>query len=316
MVENRITNVAIVGASGNSGRFMAQAILETGKHTLTALTRAGSNANLPAGVICKVIDYTKPETIVAALRGQDALVVTLPGQAPLETEVALIEAAGEAGVSWILNDWAVDTQHEDLVKDVPPLQKKVSVRKAIEKLGKSNYISLCTSFWYEWSMAIPDAFGIDLINHTAIFFDEGDTRITISTWPQVGRAVAAILSLPVKAEGSAACLETLKNKVVYCKSFTLNQQEMLESACRVTQTTKDDWKISKVPCEKRYEEGQQQMNKGEFDGFVKVLYTRVFYPDGCGNIDHKGTINELLGLPVEDLDTATLAAIERAKAQP
>ena len=111
---------------------MAQAILETGKHTLTALTRAGSNANLPAGVICKVIDYTKPETIVAALRGQDALVVTLPGQAPLETEVALIEAAGEAGVSWILNDWAVDTQHEDLVKDVPPLQKKGELTEILQ----------------------------------------------------------------------------------------------------------------------------------------------------------------------------------------
>ncbi len=36
-----------------------------------------------------------------------------------------------------------------------------------------------------------------------------------------------------------------------------------------------------------------------------MIYTRIFYPDGAGNIEGKGTVNKALGLPEEDLDDAT-----------
>lgn len=58
-------------------------------------------------------------------------------------------------------------------------------RKAIEDLGKSSYISVSTGFWYEWSLAITAAFGFDFANRTVNFFDDGDTKISVSTWPQV-----------------------------------------------------------------------------------------------------------------------------------
>lgn len=61
----------------------------------------------------------------------------------------------------------------------------MAIRKAITDLGVSNYIGVSTGFWYEWSLAIPAAYGIDLLNRTATLFDEGDVKITTSTWPQV-----------------------------------------------------------------------------------------------------------------------------------
>lgn len=61
----------------------------------------------------------------------------------------------------------------------------VATRKAITVLGKSSYISVSTWFWYEWSLAIPPAFGFDFVNRAVTFFDEGETKISISTWPQV-----------------------------------------------------------------------------------------------------------------------------------
>jgi hypothetical protein len=295
---------------------MAEALLKTGKHTVTALTREGSTTKLPEGVISKPIDYSKTETIVEALKGQEALIITLPGQAPEGTELNLVTAAAEAGVKWILNDWCPDTQNEELVADVPIFQPKVAIRKAIAELGKSNYISISTGFWYEWSLAIPAAFGIDLLNRTAVLFDEGDVKITTSTWPQVGRAVAGILSLPIKAEGSEACLENLKNEVVYLKSFTVSQKDMLESVYRVTGTKEADWTITKESSSERFAKGTQEMYGGSREGFAKMLYTRVFYPDGCGDIEHKGTINDLLGLPTEDIDAATWVALDRAKFVP
>lgn len=133
---------------------------------------------------------------------------------------------------------------------------------------------------------------------------------------QVGRAVSALLSLPIRPEGSnkEACLENLKNKVVYVNSFTVNQKDMLASAVRVTGTKEDDWTITKEPAQERYSSGIKEIREGKRIGFAKMMYTRVFYPDGCGDFEHnKGTINGLLELPKEDIDEATMAAIERSK---
>jgi hypothetical protein len=55
----------------------------------------------------------------------------------------------------------------------------------MKNLGKSSYIAVWTGFWYEWSLAIPAAFGIDLMNKKATFYDEGETKNFVSTWPQV-----------------------------------------------------------------------------------------------------------------------------------
>ena len=104
---------------------MTKSLLETGKHTITAITRFDSSSKPPEGVISKQVDYKKPETIVEALRGQDALIITLSGHTPKETETALINAAGEAGVPWILpNEWSPDTANEALVKDFAVFQQK------------------------------------------------------------------------------------------------------------------------------------------------------------------------------------------------
>lgn len=136
---------------------------------------------------------------------------------------------------------------------------------------------------------------------------------------QAGRAIAALLSLPIKPEGSnkEACLENLKNKVVYVNSFTVSQKDMLESALRVTGTKEDDWTIAKEPSQERYSSGIKEIQEGKRIGFAKMMYTRVFYPDGCGDFEHnKGTINSLLDLPKENIDEATKAAIERSKISP
>ena len=210
-----------------------------------------------------------------------------------------------------------------------------ATRKGIADLGKSSYIAVSTGFWYEWSLAIPAAFGIDFANRAVTLFDEGETRISTSTlpqvwprpsvsfpkqaiksFPQVGRAVAALLSLPIRPEDSneKACLEALKNKVVYVNSFTVSQKDMLESALRVTGTTEDDWTITKEPARERYSTGVEMIQQGKRIGFAKMMFTRVFYPDGCGDFEHsKGTLNSLLELPNEDIDGATKAAMERSK---
>jgi hypothetical protein len=172
-----------------------------------------------------------------------------------------------------------------------------------------------TGFWYEWSLAVRYAYGIDFANRTATLFDQGETKTSISTWPQVGRAVAALLSLPIKAESSKdeTCLDNYRNQVVYMSSFVVTQKEMLESAFRVTGTKESDWTITKEPSHERYATGLMEMQQGKRAGFIKMMYSRVFYPDGSGDFEHKGTLNAVLGLPKDDLDEATERAFERSQ---
>ena len=77
-------------------------MVKNNKHRLVALTRKVEGIVLPEEVIAKEIDYDRHDSIVEALRGQDALVITLSGQAPVESlERKLVEAAGDAGVGWM-----------------------------------------------------------------------------------------------------------------------------------------------------------------------------------------------------------------------
>ena len=313
---NYIKNVAIIGAGGNVGSYMTKALLETGKHTVTAITRPDSTSKLPDGVHMKKVDYENPQTIVEALKGQDALILTLNVMA-LGQEEKIIQAAADAQVPWVLpNEWSPDSAHEGLVKDVSVFQSAPKMRERIKELGKSSYIAVTTGFWYEWSLAIPAAFGIDTLEKTATLFDEGETPMTVSTWPQVGRAVAALLSLPIKPEGGdkERCLERFRNGHVYVGSFTVSQKDMLDSALRVTGTKMNDWKITQEPAEQRYKDGLEAMKKGEHIGFAKMMYTRVFFADDSGNFEKRiGTANKILDLPEEHLDEATKAAVERRK---
>ena len=91
---------------------------------------------------------------------------------------------------------------------------------------------------------------------------------------------------------------------------------MLASALRVTGTTEADWTITYEPSHERFAKGLSEVKEGNRAGFAKVLYTRIFFPDGCGNIEHKGPLNDLLNLPTEDIDEATKVALDRSRCSP
>jgi hypothetical protein len=298
---------------------MAKSLLESGRFNITAITRPESTSELPPSIKVAKASNDDHNALVSALRGQDVLLITLSVTAPPDTEGKLIRAAAEAGVPWVMpNHWGCDIL-EDVVKDVPGFGKVGQAHKDIAAAGVSSFLSLATGFWYEWSLAIPPSFGFDFPSKTATFFDDGETAISISTWPQVGRAVTALLSLPIKYEdgNTERCLEYFKNQIVYVNSFTISQKDMFESVLRVTGDEPDDWTINKEPARERYASAVEALQGGDRMSYVRMMYTRLFYDDGCGNFEaRRGVSNEILGLPKEDLDMATARAIERADSDP
>jgi hypothetical protein len=192
----------------------------------------------------------------------------------------------------------------------------VAIRQSIRAAGL-NFVSLACSFWYEFSLAGTAArYGFDFAKREVTFFDEGETKITTSTWRQCGRAVAALLSLPVlplNEQDQQLTLTQFRNTSAFIGSFNVSQKDMFESVLRVTETKEADWKVEYEGSEARYKRGGELFARGKMEGYAMMLYARSFYKDSGMNI--QGLLNnEELGLPKEDFDEATRVAVEMAKA--
>ena len=296
-----------------------EALLATGKHNITAITREGGTTPMPTGITVQKVDYSTPSTLVSALRNQDALIITMGVRAPPDQQTKLIHAAAEAGVQWILpNEFGYDSSNEALCNDIMPGGQKQGYTSQIEKLGVSKWIGFVCGFWYTFSLGgSPDRFGFDFPSRKVILFDEGTQPISVTTFPLVGKGVANLLSLPITKsddeKSTTACLSDFGNRFCYVASFVVSQKDMLDSVLRVTKTDVKEWRITKEGTKERYERGMTRLRGGDYAGLVLGMYSRNFFPDGSGNHSvTRGLDNEKLGLPKEDLDEFTEVAIKEA----
>lgn len=213
------------------------------------------------------------------------------------------------------NGYGADIEDVKLGEDTLLGPAAKANREEIESLGMQ-WITVCCGFWYDYSLAGGEPrFGFDFDKHSLTLYDDGNTKISTSTLPQVGRAVAKVLSLkelPEDENDKSLTLSAFLNKGVYIKSFVISQNDMFESVKRVTTTTNADWTITHEDSKKRYEDGLAQVKAGNMAGFGKLLYARGLYPNEPSDLSVKAQ-NDLLGLPDENLDEATKAGIELVK---
>jgi hypothetical protein len=292
-----------------------EGLLKTGKHIITAVTRTESKATFPDAVKVARVDYSDEDALISALKGQQFLVITLPGPAPPELHSKLVQAAAKAGVPYIMpNAYGHDILNERLASEDLYGAGCIKRCQEIQDLGMS-YIVMTCGFWYEWSVAFGEpAFGIDIKTKKAVFFDDGKTETNTSSWIQCGRALAGLLSLKELPEDENDTSETIsnwKNKPMYITSFKTSQRGILDSINRVMGTKDDDWEIEYQNSEERYKKGLEDLKAGNRLGFARAMYTRIFYPNGDGEFETKRELaNEMIGLEREDLDVATKRAVD------
>lgn len=307
------------------GAHFAKAMLQTGKHTVTALTRQGSKNELPAGVKAVPVDYNDESTLVAALKGQQFLVITLAATVPPDTHSKIVRAAAKAGVRHIMpNIFGTDDFNEALVKDNPLSVDHKSMLAEIEAAGCS-WTSLVCNMWYEFSLAMgPIWFGFDFANKKLTLYDDGSTKINVTTWEQCARAVVALLSLkelPEDESDKSLTLKSWHNKPLVISSFLINQLDMFESWKRVSGDKDSDWTIEKEASKDRYEKGIAMMRSAQDPmsarlGAAMASFVRLFFPNGGGDYEStRGLDNGKLGLPKEDLDERTAVAMEMVQHQ-
>lgn len=303
--------INIFKATGRIGGAFAHALLKTGKHTVTALTRQDSEAKVPDGARVVRVNYDDEASLIGALEGQQFLVITLSVRAPPELHGKIAAAAGKAGVAYIMPNAFGNPVSLDTTKEHGVMAQVMIERVKEAQNGTSSSIAMPCGFWYEWSLALGEQwFGFTIKDRKVTFFDDGRRVITVSTWDQCGRALASLLSLP--ESGANPSLAQFKNKEVLINSFRVSQRDMLDSLNRILGTSDTDWSITYETTQKRIEDGAAEMADGKLTGFAKMLYGSGFLPtneqsDFAANMKLS---NEVLGLPKENLDEATQRAVD------
>jgi hypothetical protein len=298
-------------ASGRIGGSFARALIAAGKHTVTALTRVGSTSAQPSGARVVEVDYDDEAALVAALTGQQFLVISLSVLAPHDLHGRIAAAAGKARVPYVMPN-AYGCPTPSVVRD-DDFYSHI-VLKALEDVAGNGFsapVALACGVWFEWSMATGErSFGFTIAERKVTFFDDGKRVVTVTTWEQCGRAFAGLLGLP--EAGASPSLADYKGGMARVSSFRVSQRDMLDSLHRVLGTTDADWEIRYETTEQRIREGTEAMKRGDFEGRAKALYGLVFDPstEMSDYAAQGGLVNDVLGLPQEDLDAATKRAVD------
>ena len=233
------------------------------------------------------------ESLTAALRGIDGLVSTVTGAAT-EDQTILIDAAIAAGVKrFIPSEYGSCTTSPKL-ENFPVYAPMFKIRQYLQEKAKAGTLTwtvLACGGFLEFLFAGPIL--LDFANHKATLFDEGDNRISSSSLPNVGKAIAGILKN----------FETTKNKAVHTSEVILTQNKVLRIAEELRPDIK--WEFSKVQTSAIIKEGLDGVGAGDFSTpvIMKIVTGTAFAGDTYGGAFDK-TDNELLGvkeLTEEDL---------------
>ena len=296
-------NIAMVGASGTIGSRTLLALLHTGVHSITIITRAESSATFPDNVAVKKGDYADESFLVCALKGHDVLILQL-GFMATSQQLPLIHAAAKAGVKYVLPTEFGSDPYCSLATDYPMLGEKKQYRDAVEAQGM-RWIAVINNPWFDWSLT-QKAWGIDVAARSATLFSGAEAKFTTSTLAHVAEGVAALLSLPEDK------LQRFADGPVYLSSFELTQRDILDSAIRATGTKESEWNIQVVPAEKAIAESRAQVAAGNHMAFMREFYIAHMMEGRGGNFQAKAAKDaSVLGLEGKEVLDDVVRAVVR-----
>ncbi|KAK6540560.1 hypothetical protein TWF694_009351 [Orbilia ellipsospora] len=290
---SEIKNVVVVGASGNLGPSILEALLVSQKFNVSVLTRVGSHSSstFPANVTIQTTDYSA-SSLENAFQGQDAIVSVIAGAA-LGEQKKLIDAAIASGVKrFIPSEFGSNTDNKEAQELVPVFSRKVEIKEYLQQKESDGltWTGVVVGPVFDRSLKLG-FLGFDIPSRRATIYDTGDRPFTASTLHQVSSAVVGILSNPAPTA----------NKYVYVGSFTTTQNEVLGV---LESVTGEKWAVEKTSSAEKVNIGKEQVVKRRDSTAIRPLVTAAMYHERSGSDFESeiGLSNEELGLSKEKLE--------------
>ncbi|PWY91288.1 NmrA-like family protein [Aspergillus sclerotioniger CBS 115572] len=284
--------ITLIGATGSIGKIILNALIAHPNFAVTVLSRQDSPATtLPSGITVHKTDYSSA-SLETLLRGQDVLISAV-GAGAFPEQQKFIDAAIRAGVKrFIPSEFSTSSQDDEVLKILPMFQQKrdvINYLKEKEKEGLS-WTGIATSGLFDWGLT-AGFLGFDLKEHTALIWDGGVTRFTLTNEKQLGDSVASVILHP----------EETKNRFVYVASVELTQKEALETLEDVTGVK---WTVTDTTTETQISEGFAKLGEGKIEGAFALVRATAFGNTPGLKVNYvrdEELANELLGLKMENL---------------
>lgn len=297
-----IVNVTLVGATGNLGSQILDALVSEGSFKVTILQRASSKSK-PAHAD-KILVHTISEDLihdelVDRLRGQDALIVCYRAQ-DANAQIKFGKAAAEAGVRRLIpaDFGSCDSNGKRERELVKLFERKVQVRQSLQELAQQNesftWTSLVNGHFFDWGLR-ENFLHFNMQTRKADIIDDGNTRSSQATLPQIAKATVRILQRP----------EETKNKMLFIQSFCVSQNEVLAS---LEKAMGAKWEITRYDSEEFIKEKKTLADKGDADAIEDLVFVL-----GAIDGDWEGRPDfamEMLGLENEDLDQVVQQVVD------
>ncbi|KAH8817652.1 isoflavone reductase [Flagelloscypha sp. PMI_526] len=279
-----MSSVTVVGASGNVGPVIIDALLATKKFTVSAFIRQESKSTFPSEVNVVKGDYTQ-SSLEKALKGQDAVICTI-GIGGFHVQKVVVDAAIAAGVKrFFPSDFVTDVTEKTIA--FAPLSK--DKQDVIDYLiSKEDYISwtvIKTSAFFDWGLKVG-FIGFDLANHKVELLDGGVTKFHATNLSNIAGAVTRILAIP-------ETYEKTKNQIVSIPNHEVSQRDILTAIERITGET---WEVTDADSDTLVKNARG--SPAEAGALIRAL---IFGKAGLGRLNGK-LWNDELGLSQKSLE--------------
>lgn len=232
---------------------------------MTILTRKISAQPPLAGVSVKQVDYSSIESLIDAVRGQDAVVDSTFSETDAEGPCNLIEACIAAGVyRYIPPEFGSDPLNPD-VQALPFFRRKATAFKyLLEKVKGTNLTWTAVASGPFFDPPLKDgSLGIDVRKKMATIFGDGQRVSPWSTLEAVGKATAQVLLKPAETT----------NRVAYISNVNLSQVGILKLAKE--ERGEEGWQTEVEDIQQSYDEANNKLQQGQMD--ASVIFAMLKY---------------------------------------
>ncbi|KAJ7582495.1 hypothetical protein C8J56DRAFT_831164 [Mycena floridula] len=298
-----IQNVIQLGASGSTGSPVLEALLAAGTFNVSVLTRETSTSTFPDGVTVVKADYESHKSLVKALTGQDAIVITLGGSFDVLEVIqkAVFEAAVEVGIKHIIPSSYGSDLSTEIARSQPVFAPKIRSEAYLAELAsqhKFNYTVIATGPFLDWGLVFR-FLGIDLVNKKATLIDNGTRKVNHTLVASIGLAVVSILSNP----------NLIKNRTACIHDFFVSQREILEIAETELGVSFEITHVDSEELQRECEPGLATWDPASVGGLIQVAGWGKNSSSAWGTDDD----SKALGLTSKDLRQEVVKVINQLK---
>ncbi|CEJ61926.1 hypothetical protein PMG11_10442 [Penicillium brasilianum] len=294
--------VALVGATGNLGPSILQALLAASLET-TVLTRVGSahKVSVPPGsekfLKVQEVDYSSHESLVSALEPISVVVSTLGFENLFTIQKKLIDASLEANVTRFIPSEFGNDSANPLVRKLPLYADKIKTQDYLQEKAAQNpefsYTFAYNNSFLDWQLQI--GFMVNLKDHSATLYDGGDVPFSATRLATIGQAIV----------GMVRNLEATKNKNIYFHDIAITQNQLIDISKRIDGKEWSTTVVSTAEVEQKSYNMLKSSDPSEVANSALGFIARACWGAGHGGDFSDKISNKLLGIPemsTEDLE--------------